>query len=371
MRIQATCTLLAALLLAGCGSIDLPRGTRVYAGTPVTEENGNPIALGGGGDFMAAAAASTPDTGLKLNPGDVLYVRRWSAGNLTGNLESPSHFIDRIPLRRVYDGERLTDAEEAFLLNLLVTNRQNNVTRFPDIVNAIRQHEGKLWTAVVDSLRLKRVRTDTEPFRLVATVNLPMVLGNVVPQADADAYFSQQGDVGIDGIDVPLSSAPNALMDVQGNGKNEKYYRTKPENAESRLFSFVSAELGGVDIRNLGSEESQWTLRELQASGVCRVNAYGHADQDPQIVAIRIPGSYKRFWFDQASPTHEVVRVLTQNRRSRRLVPLGRYTWFSTYILPVKALDQLTVSDVSEILWRTKDGFIDGPAHCQPRGGRR
>jgi hypothetical protein len=370
MRIQATCALLAALLLAGCGSIDLPRATRVYAVTPVTDNDGNPITLGdqAAGDFMVAAAASTPNTGLALKPGDVLYVRRWSAGNRIENPLSPTHFIDRIPLRHVGAVARLTDAEEAFLLNLLVTNRQDNVQTFSNLPQAIRDREPAMWNDLVDSLRVKRIGTGGEPFRLTASVNLPNVLGAGFPEA---AYFGSLQEVSIDGIGTPLPSAPDALTERQGSKKNDKYYIVE-RDSESRLFSFISAELGGIDIRNLGSEESQWTLRELQASGVCRVNAYGHVDVEPQIAAIRVPASYKRFWLDKRLlQTHKVVRVLTPNERSSRLVPIGRFTWLATYVLPDEALDQLTVTDVSEIVWRTDYGFIDGPAHCQPRGGRR
>ena len=249
----------------------------------------------------------------------MLYIRRWSAGSKVQNQTSPEHFIDRIPLRHVAANGHLTDAEEAFLLNILVTNRQLDGTTPPGLPQAIRDREPAMWNGVVDSLRIKRMARSGEPFRLIATVDLRSVLGTGFPDG---SYFGLQQEVDVDGIETPLGSAPDTLTTEQGSTKNKKYYFVDPD-FECRLFSFVSAELGGLDIGDPGAEESQWTLRELQDSGVCHVDANSHA---PFIAAIRIPASHKRFWFDTMPPTHEVTRVLTTTKRSRRLRPLRRLT---------------------------------------------
>lgn len=375
------CLIAWALLLAGCNSqpIELSGKARVSPSTQTTSESGVAYKLGDDSDFMHAD--STDDSGgLSMKPGDVLYIRRWSAGTTTNakNRAYPTHDTDRIPLRHVAIGGRLFEYEREFLLNVLNCNRHPKGTSSdPELPEKARAAEIQIWNAIVDSIRLKRLGGNiaaggkTVPFSLVVTVSL----ADIAAKLKADGYFKDSpavklGDVSIDGIETPYNYPHEVLFGTQQKRKNNNYYDLDP-GRDSNLFTFVTAELDGVDIRQPGVEESQWTLRDLQESGMCRQEDT-KSNVMPSIAAITLPNSSKRLWFDDSkAATYEVKNVFTEKRYSRTLVPRGHPPLLGAYTLAKSALDQILVTDVIEVVWQVGTEVAQVSTRCNRVGGRK
>jgi len=371
-----TYAIASTLMLSACNSqpIDLSGRTRIYPSTPTTSENGVAYKLGDDSDFMHAGSTDNPG-GLPLKPGDVLYIRRWAAGaSSSKNRAYPAHDTSRIPLRHVATGGRLFDYEQEFLLNVLNCNRHPKGTSVNhELPEKARSAEIQIWNAIVDSMRLKRLGGEpaaggkTVPFSLVVTVSL----ADIADKLKADGYFKDSpsvklGDVSIDGIETPYSSPHEALAIRQDKRKNSDYYEPVPG---SNLFTFITAEIDGVDLWQPGVEESQWTLRDLQESGMCRQEETKN-NVMPTIAAITLPNSSKRLWFDDSkAATYEVKNVFTEKKYSRTLVPHGPFPLLGSYTLSKSALDQILVTDVIEVVWQVGAEAARVPTRCNRVGG--
>lgn len=374
-----TCAIAWTLLSAGCNSqpIELSGRARVSPSTQTTSESGVAYKLGDDSDFMHAG--STDDSGgLPLKPGDVLYIRRWAAGasSPAKNRAYPAHDTDRIPLRHVATGGRLFGYEQEFLLNVLNCNRHpKRAAGESELPEKARAAEIQIWNAIVDSMRLKRLGGEaaaggkTVPFSLVVTVSL----ADIAAKLKADGYFKDSpsvklGDVSIDGIETPYNYPHEALVIRQQGKKNSDYYDPLP-GKDSNLFTFVTAELDGVDVRQPGAEESQWTLRDLQDSGMCRQEE-SKSSVMPTIAAITLPNSSKRLWFDDSkAASYEVKNIFTIKRYSRTLVPRGHPPLLGSYTLSKSALEQILVTDVIEVVWQVGTEVARVPTRCYRVGG--
>lgn len=382
MRTRTSLLLLVATLPIACAPRPIPlTAGRVYAATSLGDNGGTLIPPGDPKDTLGAGSPAEQQRGILLHPGDVLHVRRWSAGNLRGsyNGASPPHAVDRVPLRRVSQSGALTDVEQSFLLNILVTNHHGQ-TATDQLAGELQKYEVSMWNAVVDSLRVKRIggpvapqnpATGVEPFRLVATVDPVRVFGQSKLLSD---YLGQHpGDIDIAGISRPQPSPYHSVERIQGEDKNPGYYLTT-NDLEQRLFTFVSVEIGGVDVFDPGRDESYWTLRDIQESEIC-FDATG-SKKPLHIAAVKIKGDSHWFQFGSYdNPTHRVRRVLTggfPEGRSRTVEAIN-FRWSSfNRTLSVNDLAWLTGADVTEIQWADEnESTVVVPSYCSAGRGVR
>ena len=243
------------------------------------------------GGLLVSTAPNAPGLGLK--PGDVLYLRRWSTGrNDQRNDTTPPHTIDRVPIRHIGDGGRLHDYEVTLLTNFLVTNRRDTSGNLGgQVIDAVSANAVNMWNALVDTLRIQR-RSDGV-LKVIANLKHVLTEGHLA----GNPYFPTVDVAEITGIDQPLTSP----FDVFGlfPSVNDTFHRDSGAERQ-HLFTFVSAELNGIDFRRAGTEESAWTLKEVQDSGVCKAMKKAVKKDatflDLEIAAIKVPGSGKIFW---------------------------------------------------------------------------
>jgi hypothetical protein len=326
-------------------------------------------------DAMPSLVADPDAPGMRLKPGDVLYLRRWSTGLKGGrNDTTPPHAIDRVPLRRIRaDRGRLHDGEMTLLVNFLVTNRSEaGVTNEPlgrDLSAFVKANSVAMWEALLDTLAVQRVNADT--LRVVA--DLPAMLKAVQLPDPLRAYFAGgPAKKEIAGFATPPATLSPFDSMAQPSSANSNYYQTATGDLRGRMFTFVAVDLNGVDLRRPGYEESAWTLRELEDSGICTAVAPDGKPLALKIDALQLPGSGKAYRIvDDANHTHKLAYAFTAGQHYREFVPDPNATNRSRRRASLQraALDEMSIRDISRLVWRLPDGQKppNVPPRCQPR----
>jgi hypothetical protein len=340
---------MAALLASACGTVDLPAPQMLRSNTTITNESGVPL-----GNDPLFATGPTTGAGWKLRPGDVIHLQRWAPGpRQPTSRTTPVRVVDRIPLRKVNANDSLFDYEQEFLSNLLITNRTATFSANARAAMATEVHsaEATMWNALVDNLRVKRI-TVNGATALILTIDLAVVVASLPEQIRL--LFARR-PVEISGFTKSYSSPYLAVFDIPTPSKNPDYYPETIVGAIQPLYNFLSIDLGGVDFRNPGPEESHWSLADVVASGICTADA-----PDATIIGFRAPGAWRTVWADGTSPTHRFVRITTDAIRARRLTREILPPFLKTTVKR-SILDELAVRDVDGLIWST----TNTPAHCR------
>lgn len=352
--------ILAVLLaLYGCSAVPLPSQFPLNSTTSLRDSQK--------GGFLNAQSISD-EVGLQLIPGDVIYLRRWAPGvadpvqAVKLNRQSPSAFVDRVPLRHVKPDTHLYDYEREFLINSLTVNRSDKFQEAgatDGLAEELFAHEAALWNALVDNLWVKRLGES-----LVLTVRLPAVVAQI-PDGYRRLFLAGSDEVGkrdreVASIEAPLASAYHALSIRPG--LNQHYYKNDANSPA--LLNFLTVELSGAWMAHENLQEGQWTLEDWEESGICRADdASGRS----------VPLAVQSLWLKThalgidvvaSNPTHDVILDLLD--RSRSLKKRSGTSWLYLSIAR-EDLGRLTARDVRNIGWST-----GGPErvrvvpNCQP-----
>lgn len=368
------------LVLCGCSTVPLPSRFPLHGWTPMTDEKGQPLPVDR--DFLRATkpdsegGASAP-IGLHLQPGDVIYLRRWSPGMSSVddplmNHASPLATVDRIPLRRVPAGSRLYDYEREFLINVLTTNRAIAFGQVQDrLAGELRGHEVRLWNALVESLILKRFVGDGSDSNLVLTVRMPDLLASLPDDLQAAFRGAPKPDENNTGVrmdrDFEVTSTQDLLISPYHalggpGGQNPSYYSA---TFPFPRFNFLTVELSGAQMTRPGWEESQWTLREWEESGICFAQDSSGQKQEAKIQWVQVTTSRRTFHIVAGKPaTHRIWNRVTLQGHERRLDPTPHVSWGHS-TLPEEDLDKLTLRDIRRIWWSVPDRELAHPDNCQ------
>lgn len=377
---------MSAVLLAicGCTAVPLPSRIPLHGWTQVTDNRGELLPVEG--DFLKAAAPDSEGTatariGLHLQPGDVIYLRRWSPGRRETdepimNHATPVATGDRIPLRWVAEreGNRLYDYEREFLINVLTTHRTSQFSQVQDrLADALRTYEVPLWNALLRSLIVKRsVGSDSN---LVLTVRMTDFLQGF-PEEDKDlraAFLDPEGAVDPDtgerlDRDSELTAlgsfVPSPYHALGGPPRQNGHYYSN--RFPFPRFNYLSIELSEARMARPASEESQWTLQEWEESGICFSQDAAGNPHPAAIRWVQLTTSKRIFHVvpEDRKATHRVWTRVTDDVRERRLEPTESVSWGYSAISK-KDLDKLTLRDVQHIRWSAGSGELVHPDNCQ------
>ncbi|HEV7504285.1 MAG TPA: hypothetical protein VGS07_05205 [Thermoanaerobaculia bacterium] len=367
--------------LCGCSTVPLPSTIPLYGWTPVTDKAGDILPVGTDRDFLRAASPNSegPENepiGIRLIPGDVIYLRRWSPGMVdvddpTMNLASPIATVDRIPLRKVAPGHRLFDYEREFLINVLTTNRSAAFKGLNDRLNdALLVHEIPIWNALIRSLIVKRFAGNGHDQNLMLVVRMPDMLAGF-PDSLADLRSAFLGaprpsdetgerpdrDFEVTSLEAPVESPYHALR--KNLAENPRYFS---KNFRLPRFNFLSVDLSGVRLARPGREEEQWTLQDWEESGICDAKGSRYS---ARIQWVQLTTSRRTFHVvGDKFATHRVRVVVARDRRERSLEPTVHVTWgFSS--ISQEDLGHLTARDVRGIHWVDHGQGLGFSDNCQ------
>lgn len=323
--------------------------------------------------------------GVKLGPGDVLYVRRWSPGahlpdrNPTLNRRGPTTTIDRIPLRIVGEPGRLYDYEREFLANILTANRSE---RFNDedeewknarrlLADSLHKHERDMWNFLSSGgLSLKRDTTVSGSFGPLR-LNVDMQ-GLLRPLDSVHASLKKLFNDSLydfSGIGQHYARPYEALVG-SAHSKNKYYYSGENDNPNYQfaVYNFITAGLSAVDVDIPEWPEIQWTLREWEQSGIWSPRTPGA--EAPRFLWIQFSPGGRKYFIDRnkdIEATHEVrwtiIRTndpsgnvdepaisLTPDDSLGRVSPLARLIRpFHVRAIDADDLDRLTLHHISRL----------------------
>jgi hypothetical protein len=381
------CGVVVAALLGcapGCEFGELPDHSFLERDTTITNGEGQPQPLAG--DDLHAP-------GIPLKPGDVIYLTRWSPGAIGDagtlptnrvNRTSPPAFSSRIPLRKIRTGGALYDYEREFLLDALNTNRKALFGIAPGtpgqagllhaIANLVRDNEAVIWNAFVEGLRVHRFLQPGQAPILTVTFSPSMIASELKANGAMFTHAFGPPDAGqpdapeFDIIGVSTPRDPEATMIDQADTHAEAYYFGPAglvAAETTHLHTFVTVELGGLDVHTPQWPESQWSLRDWEASDVCQpIETNGGQDRS-YVYRITLKHGVEAFQIhgpeheNDVWPTHRIQQVISANRRGRRLETVS-WNRVHGYYLDEPDLDRLTVGDLDQLMWITRDKSTHG-----------
>lgn len=342
-------------VLAGCSTVPLPRRFPLSSVTSTLDIKG--------GEFLQAESISV-EVGLQLKPGDVIYLRRWSAGVANPeeavklNRTTPPAFFDRVPLRHVPSGARLYDYEREFLINVLSLNRSpafKNVDATEGLPEALLGKEVALWNALVDSLWVKRLgdggpwKSEKSHDSLLLVVRMPALVeslpGNYQKLFSDTNKGPDKRDREVASLEVPLGSPYLAIS--QSTSANGGYYNMPTNKASPALVNFLTVELGGAEMTDPGPQEGMWTLDDWEKSGIC-LGGTPWGDVAASIRTVWLKGYASGMEVVPADAAYDVI--LDLSKRSRYLQARHRFSWLYPSI-DRKALGLLTARDIRRLEW--------------------
>ena len=323
MRFLVGCAFVLLPLLAGScrtlpDSMMLERWSGEHQSLRINAAEGERRLLRG--DDCEADPANARCKGVRLLPGDVLYLRRWWPSTERRDFSDlhwtgPASFTDRIPLRRVDEATGTLYPYERELLATVLTvhrGRRFNELRSADAAellamrDALRRNENKLWNTLIGSLRVRAldVAPATRPDQngIEQPVNFTSPDPNLYLTFRADLLCNELKKLGIDGFfrcevlhdpddanaddvlekelfarEMPYPSPWDAFLGERPGivtETNTAYYANRviggtaaqAEPAQARAAVHSSGENTGA-VETSGREPSLETLAEQEQSG--------------------------------------------------------------------------------------------------------
>lgn len=339
----------------------------------------------------------------------------------TYHLTTPANYFDRIPLRYVSAKFITGSAETAppalypnereFLATVLTVNRsclfgktdKETGHKRLELANFLQKHEATIWNYLVDTLKVKRLSVGGNEPNLVITFSIDVLfeslmrdpatrdeaktyrpLFNPEPKCDPSVLAAQESpmptgsptpetatttleparDREILGQEALFATPWKAITSSDKYEANVFYYAVvKPITGIPTItaFNFVTVEFSGINLRAPEYPETQWTLGDLQRSGVC-------LDMDPNVW----PTVHKIFFVQdrhsyevvldggERGATYSVRLMLNQENRPLRQIMRNEdadKTCRRCRRILLSDLEKIYLEDVRKIQWTVNTGL--------------